>query len=218
MEAMLAMTEFSAAGSPGGVIFPTRLPRHDAAGRLERIDAHHRARADVEHFICQRFRRHYGARVTQFSPQLMAERDASLRWRAAVGYAPACERTPFLEQYLDAPVEVVLASAFGVAVARDEVVEVGNLAADSPGAARRVIHYVTHHLHQAGFRWVVFTATRALANSFRRLHLTPTELAPADPARLPDGGARWGSYYAHDPRVMGGSIAWGYERLPGLAG
>lgn len=195
-----------------------RLPRGPVLGRLERVDAQHRAREEVQRFICQRFRRQYGARVTHFMPQLMAERNDRLQWQAAVGYAPAETHELFLEQYLDVPVEVALARAFDVEVARDEVVEVGNLAADSPGAARRVIHQVTRHLHHAGFRWVVFTATRELANSFHRLRLIPTELAIADPARLPDGGTRWGSYYAHDPRVMGGNIAWGYQRLPGEAG
>lgn len=216
MEALLAMAEFSAADAADGS-FSTAPARHHAAGRLERIDAHHWARVDVERFICQRFRRQYGARVTHFSPHLMAARDDKRQWKAAVGYTPAARHELFLEHYLDLPVEAALARAFDTAVTRDEVVEVGNLAADSPGAARRVIHQVTRYLHHAGFRWVVFTATRELANSFRRLRLIPTELAPADPMRLPDGGARWGSYYAHDPRVMGGNIAWGYQQLPGVA-
>ena len=56
---------------------------------------------------------------------------------------------------------------------------------------------------------MVFTATRELRNSFRRLGLNPLRLARADPARLPDGGANWGSYYEHDPLVMAGRIVRG---------
>jgi hypothetical protein len=53
----------------------------------------------------------------------------------------------------------------------------------------------------------VFTATRELRNALRRLQLTPLHLAAAVPTRLADAGAAWGSYYAHDPAVMGGRIA-----------
>ena len=53
----------------------------------------------------------------------------------------------------------------------------------------------------------MFTATRELRNAFTRLGLAPLELSPADPARLPDGGARWGSYYANEPVVVAGRIA-----------
>ncbi|HMV53817.1 MAG TPA: thermostable hemolysin [Rhodocyclaceae bacterium] len=218
MDLSSATIDFAAADGRDAVFLPVHLPRTGVQGRLERIDAHHWARGEVERFICQRFRREYGARVTHFMPHLMAERDERLQWKAAVGYTPADTHELFLEHYLDEPVESALSRAFEADVTRDEVVEVGNLAADTPGAARRVIHQVTRYLHHAGFRWVVFTATRELANSFRRLHLIPTELAVADPARLPDRGSRWGSYYSHDPRVMGGNIAWGYDRLPGVAG
>lgn len=200
-------------GREGAGAWPVRQAGTDVVGVVDSIDAYHWARQGVERFIWQRFNREYRAHVDHFMPCLMAERGDDLRWRAAVGYAPAAAHELFLEHYLGEPVETVLTRAFGVRVVRGEVVEVGNLAADTPGAARRLIIRVTRHLHQAGFRWVVFTATRELVNSFRRLQIIPTELAVADPARLPDGGSHWGSYFAQDPRVMGGSIAWGYERL-----
>lgn len=214
MHAMPASMQFNGSDrrNAAPLIAPVAVSR--GSGLLDAVDAHHWARKDVQRFICQRFQREYEANVEHFLPYLMAERDGDRRWRAAVGYAPAADRELFLEHYLDEPVEAALTRVFRVEVAREEVVEVGNLAADTPGAARRLILQTTRQLHQAGFRWVVFTATRELANSFRRLQLVPTELAIADPARLPGGGAGWGSYYAHDPRVMGGNIAWGYERLP----
>jgi hypothetical protein len=63
----------------------------------------------------------------------------------------------------------------------------------------------------------VFTATASLLNSFGRLRLQPSALAPADPSRLPDAGQQWGSYYDTQPQVMFGDIRYGYEKLARLA-
>lgn len=47
--------------------------------------------------------------------------------------------------------------------------EVGNLAAASPGAARLLIVALTDLLVALGYRWVTFTGTLGLLNSFQRL-------------------------------------------------
>ena len=129
--------------------------------------------------------------------------------QAAAGYAAASVQALFLEQYLDGPIELTLAAALGRPVARAGIVEEGNLAAVSAGMARALIPLLARHLHRLGYRWVAFTATRALRNTFHRLGLRPLRLTRADPARLPDGGASWGTYYDHDPVVMAGKISHG---------
>lgn len=163
-------------------------------------------RAALEGFIAERFRLVYGARVSHFCAQLLGMRSPEGAWQAAAGYTPAGGKALFLEQYLDAPVETVLAGASGRRVERERIAEVGNLAAET-GMGRALIPALGAHLHELGYRWVVFTATRQLQNAFRRLRLEPLPLAPALPSRLADGGAAWGTYYAHAPRVMGGMIA-----------
>jgi hypothetical protein len=194
---------------------PAVLPRR-AIPRLEPIHRTHPYRDSCEEFIAARFQRAYGARVAHFSPHLLGIRDALARWRAASGYTPADGRKLFLEQYLDNPIEVELARCRGRPVARESIVEVGNLAAVSPGSARALIPLLARHLHRLGYEWVVFTATRELRNSFQRLGLSPLGLAAADPARLADDGANWGSYYANDPIVMAGKISLGV-RVPAPA-
>ncbi|MGD9952835.1 MAG: thermostable hemolysin [Burkholderiales bacterium] len=184
---------------------PARAP----GPRLEPMHRTHPQRAGFEAFIAARFARAYGARLTHFLPHLLGVRDALHRWQAAAGYAAAGVQELFLEQYLDAPVELAIARAAGRPVSRNDVVEVGNLAAVSAGMARALIPLLARHLHRMGYRWVSFTATRPLRNSFHRLGLRPLALAAADPARLPDGGASWGSYYAQDPVVMAGRIVLG---------
>jgi len=177
--------------------------------RLEPMHATHTERHAFEDFIGARFARAYGAKLTHFLPHLLGVKDGLGRWQAAAGYANAGAQALFLEQYLDAPVEQALAAALGRPIARNSIVEVGNLAAASAGMARALIPQLARHLHRLGYRWVAFTATRALRNSFHRLGLKPLALAPALRSRLQDGGADWGSYYEQDPVVMTGRIALG---------
>jgi hypothetical protein len=75
--------------------------------------------------------------------------------------------------------------------------------------ARALIPALARHLHRLGYAWVTFTATRALRNTFHRLGIRPLALAPANPARLEDGGASWGSYYAQDPLVVAAPVSHG---------
>ncbi|HEY7741403.1 MAG TPA: thermostable hemolysin [Burkholderiales bacterium] len=196
----------------GAQLVPTDLrmaARRPARARLEPVHRAHPARAGFENFIAARFGRAYGARLTHFLPHLLGVRDGLARWQAAAGYAAAGVQTLFLEQYLDQPIELALAAALGRPIARMGIVEVGNLAAISAGMGRAIIPQLARHLHRLGYIWVVFTATHALRNSFHRLGLRPLPLTRADPARLPDGGTSWGTYYDQDPVVMAGKIALG---------
>jgi hypothetical protein len=192
-----------------GHSLPTAVLNRGTTARLEPVHRTHPQRASFEQFIAARFHRAYGARVAHFSPHLLGVRDALAQWHASSGYTPADGQPLFLEQYLDRPIERSLASGVGRPVAREGIVEVGNLAAVSAGMARTLIPLLARHLHRLGYEWAVFTATCELRNTFRRLGLKPLRLARADAARLPDGGANWGSYYEHDPLVMAGRIVRG---------
>jgi hypothetical protein len=192
-----------------------QAPLRAARFRLEPVHSSITARPTLEAFIAARFKLTYGARVTHFLPHLIGVRDNLAGWQAGAGYAAAARQTLFLERYLDRPVERAISAALGQPVARSGIVEVGNLATASSGMARTLIPELARHLHRLGYAWVTFTATRALRNSFRRLGLQPIKLAAADPARLEDGGASWGTYYAQDPVVVACEIsqglrAWGY--------
>lgn len=170
-------------------------------------------RNELERFIARSFHASYGAEVEHFSDVLLGQRDSTGRLVAALGYTPADGNPLFLEHYLDVPVEAAISAHARSPVERGAIVEVGNLAALQPGAARALIISTTQLLNNLGLRWVVFTATASLLNSFSRLRLQPHVLAPADPARLPDGGQRWGSYYDTQPKVMFGDIHYGFRQL-----
>lgn len=103
-------------------------------------------RAALERFVAERFLRVYGARLSHFCAHLVGLRGADGAWRAAAGYTAAGSKSLFLEQYLDAPVEALLAAASGRPVARERIAEVGNLAA-AVGMGRELIPAVGAHLH-----------------------------------------------------------------------
>lgn len=170
-------------------------------------------RAAVKSFIRERFASRYGARVRHFMPTLLQLEDETGTRHGAVGVRSAAREPLFLERYLDRPIEAEIAGKAGFAPARERIVEVGNLAAEGAGHARLLIVALTSLLVAQGFDWVVFTGTPEVLNSFSRLDLGPLPLGEADPARMGDELADWGSYYDSHPKVMAGNIRSGHERL-----
>lgn len=171
-------------------------------------------RAAVEAFIRQVYARHHGAVVRQFMPWLVSlnEGDSIV---AAAGYRLA-DGPLFLENYLDAPVEVLL-SAQGSPVARGRIAEVGHLAATRAGEGRRLIRRLGPHLAQRQVEWVVSTLTEELRHLFVRMGVTPLAIGTADPRRLGAQAADWGRYYDHHPMVLAGHLPQALRRF-GLKG
>lgn len=170
----------------------------------------HPERAAVEKFIGNIFAKAYGAKVQHFAQVLLGIRGPDGEWNAAFGYTPASGNALFVENYGGGSVEQQISNRLDTLVKRDQVVEVGNMAANSAGAARRLIFNAIQYFYKSGFSWVIFTATPGLLNSFSRLDLRPIHLATADPLQLPDQGRSWGSYYDRHPQIMAGSILLGY--------
>jgi len=183
-----------------------RVQPHDDDDCPTVLGRTHPHRSSLERFIANRYALSYGARIEHFADHLVGVTDADGRWTAAVGFTPAASAPLFIEQYLDTPIEQAIAERLGVTVDRSQVVEVGNLAATVPGAARRLVIAMTRLLHRRGHTWVAFTSTTSLLNTFARLDVSTIQLAPADPSRLHAGADAWGTYYGTHPLVMAGSI------------
>jgi len=170
-------------------------------------------RAELESFIRADFARVYGADVRHFMPHLMGLRGDDETLLAALGFRTAAEDHLFLEHYLHAPVEAMLADA-GHRIPRAGIVEVGNLAVSRAGGARWLITALTAYLEGARYRWVVFTAVPSLINSFARMGIDLIRLAQAERARLPLAElALWGSYYATGPTVVAVSVGQAFDAL-----
>ncbi|MDR2875800.1 MAG: thermostable hemolysin [Methylobacillus sp.] len=160
-------------------------------------------REELEQFVRAVFYRAHGATLRHFMPQLVSLRDGNGHLLAVCGLRNAGRETLFLETYLDAPVETLIAAQFGRDVARAEVVEIGNLAVAEPGVAPLLFAAVNHNLHSTGALWGVFTAVPLLRNSLARLNMQPRVLAEARLECIaPHERHEWGSYYDKNPLVM----------------
>jgi len=160
-------------------------------------------RAEVEQFIGDVFRKVYGAKIRRFKPCLMSLRDHDNRLVAACGFRSAALEPLFLENYLDQPIEAMLAERTGLPVKRGDIVEVGNLSVTEPGMARYLIAAIVNQLHATSKQWAVFTAVPMVRNAFIKMGLNPVMLGDADKSRLPaEEQAEWGSYYAQKPQIM----------------
>lgn len=168
---------------------------------------------EAQRFINKRYAEEYQAAVQGFMPRLFALTDKDGQILGVVGVRDGSSPL-FLECYLNAPIETLIGQSIHHPVTRQSIVEVGQFAGSSAGATREMICRLTAFLYHAGYRWVVFTGTRALRNGFRRLGLSPTDLGPAEQTRLPvNDPNHWGSYYLHQPRVQFGSIPQGFHAL-----
>mgnify|MGYP002737333918 CR=1 FL=1 len=176
-----------------------------------RVDPDSPRRAGTEAFIRRIFARRYGADIADFAPNLWLLEQGH-RAIAAAGWRPAGEGPLFLERYLDVPIEQALVRPAWQSVCREDIVEVGHLAAEKAGGSLRMIVTMSEALHRMGYAWVVFTATRELVGIFHRLGLPLLAIAQADPSRLGDAAKNWGSYYATHPIIVGGRIQLGLDR------
>lgn len=170
------------------------------------------SRSAVESFIRVVYRQRFGARVPGFMPRLLSRHSGDERVLAAVGYRVAQEPL-FLEQYLDAPVETLIAAHAAVPPCRDQIAEVGHLASRVCGEGRHLMLDLALQLEGLGIRWVVCTITEELGHLFTRMGLTPLHLGYADPQRLGAAAADWGSYYTHHPAVVAGHLPSALETL-----
>jgi hypothetical protein len=188
---------------------PFLTVRPGPAPRLQVHGAASPGRESVERFIAAVYLRRFGAVLRQFAPVLVSLHDEHGERVAAAGYRAARSGPLFLERYLPAPVQQLLPAA----PQRDGIVEVGHLAAVRAGEGRRLIRLLGPHLSSQGFEWAVSTLTQELRNLLVRMGVTPLALGVADPARLGEQAAQWGSYYEHKPLVLAGLLDAATQRL-----
>lgn len=164
------------------------------------------ARNELEQFIYEAFASKHGARVRSFMPTLLAMRNDAGAICSVAGFRCAAEQQLFLEQYLNEPVEDVIASSLGRQVPRSHIVEVGNLAGLNCRCAMRLVLELPRILLDRGYRWIVFTATDTVRALLASYNAPLFDLAAATAARVPESADDWGRYYQSCPRVMAGHL------------
>lgn len=197
--------------------FDTDRVRRLTAIEPHEIRLHQQARPErlrVEAYLESAYARAFEGQIRQHYPTLISVQDRHGVIHAAAGFRYAAEAPLFLERYLDQPVEEAAALRLGEPLRRQGVVEIGNLASDSPGASLFLFLALAGHLARQGCTHAVATATRQLRRSFARVGFATQVLTRAEPERLGEAAADWGGYYARDPEVLVGAIA---PALPALA-
>lgn len=193
---------------------PSLSPRRDSllrrtltpGPRFELLAAGDPLRAEAEGYAAERYQASYDAELQHFLPLLLTMRCLGALSGVA-GMGPAQAEPMFLERYLDTPIEQVLAARSDSPVARADLVEIGNLAADQRGASHLLFVLFSAVLHRAGYRWLTFTATRALRNNLHKLGFPLLTLGAAGLDQIAaEERASWGSYYDTDPLVVAGSL------------
>jgi hypothetical protein len=186
--------------------FPEIAAEHSGAARLS--VAQGKQRLAVQEFIAEQFARAHQARIKHFMPVLLSLNAANGELAMVCGLRAAAVSDLFLEQYLVQPVETALAAAAGKPIARNVIVEVGNLAVSTETPARHLIIALTRYLAETPMQWVVCTVLPQLRNSFTRLGIAHHELGVARlESLLPAERADWGNYYTHQPTVIAINVA-----------
>jgi len=158
-------------------------------------------RAVAEAYIADCFARAYGAQVTKFAPMLLALRCAG-SVQAVIGLREAAREHLFLEQYLDEPVEQTLSAKCERQIARNDIMELGNLASLRPGVCQLVYLVLASALYRSGYRFAVFAGTSQVERIISKLNFSLHKIQPADPARLGNAANSWGTYYTTSPHVL----------------
>jgi len=143
--------------------------------------------------------RNYGAKLTDFAPEIVVVTDDSGVVCAAAGLRFS-QGGLFSSAYLDEPIERALGRRFRCDVAPDALIEIVTLAAERPVAVWPLFAAIIAEGRKRGKSVGLFTATTQLRSIFTRLGLPLTLIAPASADRVQDPEC-WGRYYQADPWV-----------------
>jgi hypothetical protein len=164
------------------------------------VDRESPRRDEVEAFIKRVYSDDYGANAPELPPRLIAHFGDDGEVACAAGLRTDASGF-FSERYLTSSVEAVVGGAVSEEVRREHLIEVTSLASRAPKKTARFIGEIGIRARDLGHTWSLFTVTRRLAILLRRYGAPLIYLADADPGRVEDP-ARWGDYYALDPKVF----------------
>ena len=158
-------------------------------------------------FVEAQYAQAHNATIECDFPTLMVVSDHAQQPLSVAGVRSPLQHF-FLEHYLDGSAEQVLSEHFRKPVARQNIVEIGNLAGSRDRHATTfLLHQTWDYLIRCGFEYLMLTGTCRLLHRFRQLPLH--HLADARADQIPNPG-RWGSYYEESPQVVAGKLA-GYD-------
>ncbi len=164
-------------------------------------------RGQVEQYVFDQFLAAHGAHVREFMPWLLSM-SCRERYTATAGIRPATGQHLFLEQYLPIKAERAVSSIAGMPVVRNQIAEIGNLVATQRGCSQLLFLVLAMALKQAGFDWLIFTATTPVFKAITHLGFRLYLIGDANPSLLQNKAmADWGHYYENHPRIVTGNLS-----------
>ncbi|HJS14192.1 MAG TPA: thermostable hemolysin [Rheinheimera sp.] len=179
-----------------------RLPAQsdaDTKALLQLVKASDLQRASIEKFIASGFAKAYQADVHKFMPNLLGVSRAG-DWQAVLGLRCAAHTDLFIEHYLPAPVEQLLAT-YGMQAERSQLIEIGHLYASNRQSLLQLFVLMAYALDQLNYRYLLCAATTQVRSILSRHGIELTVLGEAKAEALGKEAASWGSYYDTNPKV-----------------
>jgi hypothetical protein len=196
---------------PTGTPSPETPAPSDVTVRNELYWCDIAGRPQAEAFVKACFQRHHSARIhVHYSRLLVMQGEpedghsldiGDVDIHAVTGLMRADEGPLRVEAYLGVRIETLLADTEQRQIERHQIMEIGALCSATAGAGRMLMLALVEVLASLEVEWLVVTASREVRNGLSRLGIAMRDMGKADPTCL-DSQDDWGSYYAHDPRVV----------------
>ena len=165
------------------------------------ISKDHAKRRELEFFIAENYKKIHQAKISYFADNLFGCHDGE-QFMASLGITFLVDRHHgFIEEYLDEPAEQAIAKIYKQPIAREQIVELGNLSSVVPGSTRKVIEKISPELKKRNVNWAIFAINVPVLNAFHKAGLEPKFICEAKHAKLKDQKTNWGSYYETKPGV-----------------
>ena len=163
-------------------------------------------RKQVESFISTKYQEMHKATLSHFSSTLFVG-EFKHQTQVAIGIEQLKSHQAFLEQYLVQPIEQTLKKMIQRDVARDKIVEIGNLASQNMEYAKMIVAFLVFYLTVAEVEWAVCTGTIAVRYVLQQMGLHFQILEKANPEVLGEAQKQWGNYYQQKPLVLAINVA-----------
>lgn len=165
--------------------------------KINVLSAKSAKRFDTESFIKNGYAKTYQAQINVTTPYLIALEKGALK--AALGIRSA-KTELFIEQYLDKPIQQVLANR-SLPAMRREIAEIAHLYSNAKVFTVPLMLVTAVALHFKSFTTMVFTGTEHVINLIKKTGIHVETLTVADKTRLINSKDKWGTYYDANPVV-----------------
>lgn len=169
--------------------------------QVNKVNKYNPERLFLESFISNSFKKTHQAELSSYLSILFSGKSNS-ELKVAIGIQNLKDHIAFLEQYLSIPVHKAMEQLVGYPVNREQIFEIGNLAAVDIQNAKLIIAFLVFYFSIQKVEWAVCTGTIAVRYALKQMGLVFNVLEEADPLALQDEGEQWGSYFEQKPQVL----------------